>query len=108
VPTKVRFDGSDHFPHGTALTVARAGTPIAKLRLHRTMCARAYWTPGDEPGEAWLWWDQDGPTSDGHHMLDCGGGDHDPKPVARAIVSLVATDLSVCTKDSMDGDICSA
>jgi hypothetical protein len=103
-----RFDGSDHFPHHTMFHFERAGIELAILDLHARPCARAYWTPGDEPGEAWMWWDKDGPRSDGHHRLDCGGGRDDPKPVARAIVQMVAPDITVCTEDSLHGDRCSS
>ena len=102
------FDGSDHFPHHTALTFSRAGQAFARLDLMRRNCSRSYWTPGDEAGEAWLWWDRDGPTFDGHHHLDCYGGHGEPRPVARAFVTVFAADVVVCTEDSLDGARCSS
>jgi hypothetical protein len=101
-----QWDNTDHFPHGTALTVTEGSTTIATLDLHRDECARGYWVAGDEPGEAWLWWDADGPTSNGHHTLNCGGGPGDPVAVLRMTVQNVDAGLDYCIEDSMDGDIC--
>ena len=102
----VRFDGSDHFPHGTLMDFTRNGSPLVTLNLHADECASGYWTPGDEPGEAWLWWDEDGPTNDGHHELDCGGGPTEPVPVVRAYVKKAAPGIEYCSEDSLAGDRC--
>lgn len=102
-----RWDGSDHFPHGTALKFRYRGKKIATVGYRRPECSKTYWTPGNQPGEAWLWWDQDGPTSDGHHSLMCAGGPADPVPVVRAYTKHRAPGVRVCTKDSLSGDLCS-
>lgn len=102
----VPFDGTDHFPHGTMLEFTRNGNPLVDLHLHRNHCAKGYWTPGDEPGEAWLWWDEDGPTNDGHGDLNCSGGPGEPRAVVRAWVERLAPSVAVCTEDSLDGDWC--
>lgn len=105
-PTEV-WDGTDHFPHGTQIDFYRRGEPLVTLNLNRvTECDPGYWVPGDEPGEAWLWWDDDGPTNDGHHELDCGGGPIEPVPVVRAIVKHVARGIGYCTRDHLGGDTC--
>ncbi|MGH2659737.1 MAG: hypothetical protein ACRDHS_08755 [Actinomycetota bacterium] len=106
------YDGSDHFPHYTQHTpdapfqFYRNGTAFASLDLRRDECARGYWAPGNEPGEAWLWWDEDGPTNDGHSNLACGGGSDEPIAVVRAYVTDMAPGVSVCTEDSLAGDRC--
>lgn len=101
------FDGSDHFPHGTALNFYRDAQPLTTLDYHSAdMCANGYWTPGDEPGEAWLWWDQDGPQSTMPDMEDCNGGPGEPLPVVRAYVQNRAPGVGVCTEDQLDGDTC--
>lgn len=100
------FDGSDHFPHGTAFTFYRDGQPIAGLDYHDEMCTKGYWTPGDEPGEAWLWWDEDGPQSTMPDMEDCNGGPGEPIAVVRAYVQNRAPGVGVCVEDRMDGDMC--
>jgi len=100
------FDGSDHFPHGTSLVFYRGGVEFDRIDLDRG-CARGYWTPGDEPGEAWLWWDDDGPqdlTVEGDGL--CDGGPGEPVAVARATVQDVAPGLAVCTLDRNEGDLC--
>ena len=102
----VPFDGTDHFPHGTMLEFTRNGNPLVDLHLHKNHCAKGYWTPGDEAGEAWLWWDQDGPTNDGHGDLNCNGGPGEPRAVVRAWVERLAPSVAVCTEDTLDGDWC--
>jgi hypothetical protein len=100
-------DGSDHFPHHTMLHFMRGGAEFASLDLMRNECANGYWTPGDEAGEAWLWWDDDGPRNDGHHDLACGGGPEEPEAVLRLWVSKADEGITFCTMDSLDGDMCS-
>lgn len=100
-------DGTDHFPHHTMLHFQRGGADFAMLDLTRDECANGYWTPGDEAGEVWLWWDADGPRNDGHHDLACGGGAEEPEAVLRGWVSQAVDGVSFCTMDSLDGDLCS-
>jgi hypothetical protein len=99
-------DGSDHFPHHTMLHFMRGGVEFASLDLMRDDCANGYWTPGDEAGEAWLWWDDDGPRNDGHHDLACGGGPEEPQAVLRAWVTKADEGITFCTMDSLAGDMC--
>lgn len=101
------WDGSDHFPHGTALRFFDAGKLVAEIDYERDDCSKIYWTPGNEPGEAWLWWDPDGPENNGHHALNCGGLGAPPQPIVRAFTKHLAAKISVCTVDSLAGDICS-
>jgi hypothetical protein len=102
--------GEDHFPHHTHQHLFVDGVELtgAFLDLHRDDCARAYWTPGDEPGEAVLWWDEDGPqhTHPDGPPLPCGGGDQEPSAVARMMVIPVAANAGVCTHDEIDGSRC--
>jgi hypothetical protein len=107
-------DGSDHFPHmihaGDALRFYSDGEEIASIDLATTDCNGAYYTPGDEPGEAWLWWDQDGPTfshGPGEGELNCNGGPGEPVKVARVYVKNADPDVGYCT-DSMhdEADLC--
>jgi hypothetical protein len=104
------YDGSDHFPHGTELVFFDQGMEIVRLDYHRDHCAQGYWTPGDEPGEAWLWWDADGPehTEPGVPVPDhCEvTGPEEPQPVARAWVQNLAPGVSVCTTDHLSGEMC--
>lgn len=110
------WDGSDHFPHHTHFHFFKNGAELLRpnvdpalgiLPLHREDCALGYWTPGDEAGEAWLWWDEDGPESNGHHALDCNGGGAEPIPLVRAFVTHMAVGMGVCTHDDLDGSRCS-
>jgi hypothetical protein len=103
---KVAFDGSDHFPHGTALDFYVGGQSVVTLDYFDAPCARGYWTPGDQPGEAWLWWDEDGPTNNGQHDLDCDGGPGEPAAVVRAFVRNMGSGVGVCTEDSIGGWEC--
>lgn len=99
------FEGDEHFPHGTTLTFYRGGVPFETIDLPGG-CSRGYWTPGDEPGEAWLWWDPDGPEETEHGLGDCSGGPEEPEPVLRLQVLSLGEGLGVCTADRIDGDIC--
>ena len=106
------FDGSDHFPHlihaGDGLTFFRDGSEIARLDLAEGSCDDSYWVPGDQPGEAWLWWDEDGPTGSHNHQendLACGGGPIEPVPVLRAYVNFAEPDIDYCTHGA-HGDTC--
>jgi hypothetical protein len=101
------FDGSDHFPHGTTLTFSRDGQVFESLDMFRG-CDSGYYTPGDEPGEAWLWWDPDGPQETEHGLGNCNGGPEEPEAVIRIQVVSGAEGVSVCTADRMDGDVCGA
>ncbi len=104
--TSMPWDGTDHFPHGTQLDFFLDGQPLVTLDYHREMCSRGYWTPGDEPGEAWLWWDQDGPQSMMPGMDDCTGGPGAPVPVMRAYVKNAGAGVTYCTRDELSGDWC--
>lgn len=107
IPT---HDGSDHFPHGTSFLFYKDDVEIASIDYeleHADGCDSAYWSPGDEPGEAWLWWDEDGPQQ--HHPggpIVCPGGSVEPVAVVRAIVQNVDPDIGYCTRDEMDGSQC--
>jgi hypothetical protein len=100
----------DHFPHHTHqhLFVNGVEDPTALIDLHRDDCSRGYWTPGDEPGEAILWWDEDFPehTHPGSDPLPCGGGGEEPEAVAHMLVIPVAANAGVCTHDELDGSRC--
>jgi hypothetical protein len=101
-------DGSDHFPHGTSLVFndTATGAEIARID-YPNQCAKLYWTPGNEAGEAWLWWDEDGPEDKMDHGDGlCGGGPEEPDPIVQAKVRNVALGVEACTTDAMDGDMC--
>jgi hypothetical protein len=102
--------GEDHFPHHTHQHLYVDGVELTEgyIDLHRDDCALGYWTPGDEPGEAILWWDEDGPTHThpGSPMLPCNGGEQEPSAVARMMVIPVAANTGVCTHDDLDGSRC--
>jgi hypothetical protein len=102
------FDGTDHFPHATDLVFYAGGSEIARIDYSGDECSWAYWTPGDEAGEAWLWWDADGPTETmpGHHA--CDGGPGEPEPIVRAFVQNLAPGVDVCSTDALQGDLCTA
>ncbi len=87
-------------------TFYRDAQPIATLDYHDEMCTNGYWTPGDEPGEAWLWWDVDGPQDMMPGMGDCNGGPAEPVAVVRAFVMHRAPGVGVCVEDALDGDMC--
>lgn len=102
--------GEDHFPHHTMEHLFLDGVEITDglIDLHRDDCDLGYWTPGDEPGEAILWWDEDGPTHTHPDSppLPCGGGPLEPQAVARMMVIPVAANAGVCTMDDLAGDRC--
>jgi uncharacterized protein (TIGR03437 family) len=102
----ITHDGTDHFPHGTTLEFSRDDQPLVTLDYNDDMCAQGYWTPGDQAGEAWLWWDEDGPQDTMPGMHDCGGGPGEPVSVVRAFVQNVAPGVTVCTTDMLSGDLC--
>lgn len=103
VPT---HDGTDHFPHmihpGDGITFYQDGEQFQYLDLSRPACSKSYWVPGDEPGEAWLWWDEDGPTfshGEGEGELPCGGGPGEAVAVVRLEVKNADPDIGYCTVD---------
>lgn len=101
------FDASDHFPHGTEITFSRNGVPIDGINLDRG-CSSGYYSPGDEPGEAWLWWDPDGPQETEMGLGNCNGGPEEPVAVVRIHAVSLAGGVSVCTADRVDGNVCGA
>jgi hypothetical protein len=104
-------DGSDHFPHmihsGDGIYFYSNGDPLLDaqgdqvfLDLAQPACSKIYWTPGDvTPGQAWLWWDEDGPTfshGPGEGDLGCGGGPIEPVALFRAKVRDTDADIGWC------------
>jgi hypothetical protein len=116
----VVWDDSDHFPHmihpGDGIAFSERGVPLLDaqgtpvfLDLTHDQCSKSYWVPGDEAGEAWLWWDKDGPTfshSPGEGELPCGGGPGEPVAVVRLSVRNADPDIGYCTV-AMDERLCS-
>lgn len=113
-------DGSDHFPHGADLAfyrdqdrdgVVRAlpGDEFARIRYtepEHSVCGNLYWTDGDEPGEAWLWWDEDGASDRLEHGDGlCGGGPEEPVALVQAKALFLAPGVGVCT-ESIAGKDC--
>jgi hypothetical protein len=101
-------DGSDHFPHGTSFVFndVATGAEIARID-YPNQCAKLYWTPGMQAGEAWLWWDEDGPEDKLEHGDGlCGGGPAEPIAVVRAKVRYLTVGIEACTTDAMDGNMC--
>ena len=101
-------DGSDHFPHSTSLVFhdMATGAEIARID-YPSQCTHLYWTPGNEAGEAWLWWDEDGPEDKLDHGDGlCGGGPAEPIALVQAKVRHLTRDVEACTTDAMDGDMC--
>jgi hypothetical protein len=100
-PSPMMADAGTHFPHGTAITFYRDGQLIDSVDYgmgdHSAMCAKSYWVPGDKAGEAFLWFDADGPDSTMPGMGDCNGGPGEPVPWVRAIVEHTAPDIGYCT-----------
>jgi hypothetical protein len=111
VPT---HDGTDHFPHATSLTFYQNGGPLLDPQGnpvaidYQGECTHGYWTAGDQPGEAWLWWDEDGPADKLMHGDGlCSGGPDEPVAVVRAIVQNAAPGIGYCTSDVLEGSFCS-
>ena len=107
------FDGTDHFPHmihpGDGIEVFENGDPIAFVDLAAPECRRLYWVPGDEAGEAWLWWDADGPTfshAEGEGELSCGGAPGEPDAIVHVTVANADPGIGYCTV-AMDERLCS-
>jgi hypothetical protein len=101
-------DGSDHFPHSTSLVFndTATGAEIARID-YPNQCAKLYWTPGNEAGEAWLWWDEDGPEDKLDHGDGlCGGGPAAPVALVQAKVRHLTLGIEACATDAMDGDMC--
>ena len=102
----VSHDGSDHFPHSTSLVFFQNGQEIARID-YSEQCTNGYWTPGNQAGEAWLWWDADGPSDMMEHGDGlCGGGPGEPVAIVRAFPQNVSAGITVCTTDAMHGDLC--
>jgi hypothetical protein len=101
-------DGSDHFPHGTSLVFRDSATNKVIRRVdYPNQCAHLYWTPGNQAGEAWLWWDEDGPEDKFEHGDGlCGGGSMEPIAVVQAKARKLAPGIKACVTDAMDGDLC--
>ena len=109
----ITLQGEDHLPHlvheGDGFTFFRNGQQFEYLDLAVGQCADSYWVPGDEAGEAILWWDPDGPTSshqEGVNDLPCGGGPQEPFATIHAQVVPVASNLRFCTHSAHE-DLCS-
>jgi len=101
-------DGSDHFPHSTSLVFhdMATGAEIARID-YPNECTNLYWTPGDDAGEAWLWWDEDRPEDKLDHGDGlCGGGPAEPIALVQAKVRHLSLSTQACTTDAMDGDMC--
>ena len=104
----------DHFPHGTDLVFYRdvdgdgfVDDEFARIVYSETPCGQAYWTPGNEAGEAVLWWDEDGAADQLEHGDGlCGGGPGEAIAVAVTDIQDVAAGVGYCVLDSMDGDLC--
>lgn len=117
----LRWDGSDHFPHmihpGDGLYFYQDGPDADSIPsksepmlddqgdpvvfdLQQPNCAMLYWVPGDEPGEAWLWWDEDLPTfshGEGEGDLGCGGGPLEPIALFHVRVRNPDPGIGYCT-----------
>jgi hypothetical protein len=115
----LEFEHTDHFPHGTQLDLISSAdeSVITTLDLHapgtwpQSECIKPYWVPGNEPGEAYLWWDDDLPVQVGMEGPLCdyggvGGGPIEAFAVARAFVRWTAPGIGVCTRDWESGDQC--
>jgi hypothetical protein len=107
-PRTFVHDGSDHFPHSTSLVFhdLSTGSEIARID-YPNQCTKMYWTPGIQAGEAWLWWDEDGPEDKLDHGDGlCGGGPAEPVALVQAKVRDLTLGIEACTTDAMDGDMC--
>lgn len=112
--TKATFlaDGTDHFPHmihpGDGLYFYQDGAPMLDpqgdpvfIDLQQPDCAKLYWVPGDDPGEVWLWWDEDGPTfshGPGEGDLGCGGGPNEPVALIQLKPRHADSDVGYCVQ----------
>jgi hypothetical protein len=106
-----RWDGTDHFPHmihpGDGVYFYQNGQPMLDAQgdpvfidLAQPACSKMYWVPGDEPGEVWFWWDEDGPTfshGPGEGDLGCGGGPLEPVALFQLEVRFADPDVGYCT-----------
>lgn len=99
-----RWDGSDHFPHmihpGDGIDIYQDGEIVQHLELSTGACEKLYPVPGDEPGEVWLWWDEDGPTfshGPGDGDLGCNGGPVEPVAVMQIEPRFADPDIGYCT-----------
>jgi hypothetical protein len=94
-----RFDGgSSHFPHGADLVFYQGGSEIARINHDANTCGHLYWVAGDEPGEAWLWWDEDGASDKNEHGDGlCDGGPMEPVALVQAEVRSADSDIGYCT-----------
>ena len=94
-----RFDGmSDHFPHGADLVFYQHQTEIARINHDANLCGNLYWVAGNEPGEAWLWWDEDGASDMNEHGDGlCDGGPMEPVALVQAEVRSADSDIGYCT-----------
>lgn len=115
-------DHGDHHPHGDFTDSSdlvfyfdangdglRPDDEVARIDYSAgDFCDEAYWTPGNSPGEAVFWWDDDGPTEGmpGVPLPGCTNGDGEPTPVVLATVRNVAEGVAYCVTDAMDGDLC--
>jgi hypothetical protein len=115
----LEFEGTDHFPHGTQIDLVSSAdeSVITTLDLHapgtwpQSECIKPYWVPGNQPGEAYLWWDDDLPVQVGMDGPLCdyggvGGGPIEAVAVARAFVRWTAPGIGACTRDWESGDQC--
>lgn len=94
-----RFDGmSDHFPHGADLVFYQHQAEIARINQDANLCGNLYWVAGDEPGEAWLWWDEDGASDMNEHGDGlCDGGPMEPVALVQAEVRNADSGIGYCT-----------
>jgi hypothetical protein len=115
----LEFEHTDHFPHGTQIDLISTAddSVITTIDLHapgtwpQSECVKPYWVPGNEPGEAYLWWDEDLPVEVGMGGPVCdyggvGGGPMEAFAVARAFVRWTAPGIGACTRDWESGDRC--
>jgi hypothetical protein len=107
-PSNFVHDGSDHFPHGTSLVFRDSATGREIGRVdYPNQCTHLYWTPGNQAGEAWLWWDEDGPEDKFEHGDGlCGGGSMEPIAVVQAKARNLASGIKACVMNAMEGDLC--
>ena len=87
-----------HFPHGADLVFYQGGSEIARINHDANTCGHLYWVAGDEPGEAWLWWDEDGASDKNEHGDGlCDGGPMEPVALVQAEVRSADSDIGYCT-----------